>query len=115
MVQLFLYLKILSTILLPKSTQLNILVGIRCSWSTNFDLFNCIKAALNRNIQVTLVTNNDLINNGGYCLNFDELIDCGLKLHLVEYPEMLHYKFCIIDDSTIITGSYNWTFYAEEN
>ncbi len=89
-------------------------VKIAVAWFTNFDLFNCIKAALNRNIQVTLVTNNDLINNGGYCLNFDELIDCGLKLHLVEYPEMLHYKFCIIDDSTIITGSYNWTFYAEE-
>lgn len=89
-------------------------VKIAVAWFTNFDLFNCIKAALNRNIQVTLVTNNDLINNGGYCLNFDELIDCGLKLHLVEYPEMLHYKFCIIDDNTIITGSYNWTFYAEE-
>ncbi len=89
-------------------------VKIAVAWFTNFDLFNCVKSALNRNIEVTLITNNDLINNGGYCLNFDELIDCGLKLHLVEYPEMLHYKFCIIDDCTVITGSYNWTFYAEE-
>lgn len=89
-------------------------VKIAVAWFTNLDLFNCIKATLNRNIKVILVMNNDLINNGGYCLNFDELIDCGLILHLVEYPEMLHYKFCIIDDSTIITGSYNWTFYAEE-
>lgn len=89
-------------------------VKIAVAWFTNLDLFNCIKAALSRNVKVILVTNNDLINNGGYCLNFDELIDCGLILHLVEYPEMLHYKFCIIDDSTTITGSYNWTFYAEE-
>ncbi|MDE5986192.1 MAG: hypothetical protein K2H16_02780 [Prevotella sp.] len=89
-------------------------VKIAVAWFTNFDLFNCIKSTLSRNIEVTLITNNDLINNGGYCLNFDELISCGLKLHLVEYPEMLHYKFCIIDDSTVITGSYNWTFYAEE-
>ena len=89
-------------------------VKIAVAWFTNLDLFNCIKAALSRNVKVILVTNNDLINNGGYCLNFDELIDCGLILHLVEYPKMLHYKFCIIDDSTTITGSYNWTFYAEE-
>ena len=92
----------------------NFSIKIAVAWFTNLDLFNSIKAALSRNIKVILVTNNDLINNGGYCLNFDELIDSGLILHLVEYPEMLHYKFCIIDDSTTITGSYNWTFYAEE-
>ena len=89
-------------------------IKIAVAWFTNFDLFNCVKSALNRGIHITLVTNNDLINNGGYCLNFDELIKSGLKLHLVEYPEMLHYKFCIIDDKAIMTGSYNWTFYAEE-
>ena len=89
-------------------------IKIAVAWFTNFDLFNCVKSALNRGINITLVTNNDLINNGGYCLNFDELINSGLKLHLVEYPEMLHYKFCIIDDEIVMTGSYNWTFYAEE-
>lgn len=89
-------------------------IKIAVAWFTNFDLFNCVKSALDRGIHITLVTNNDLINNGGYCLNFDKLIESGLKLHLVEYPEMLHYKFCIIDDKTVMTGSYNWTFYAEE-
>lgn len=89
-------------------------IKIAVAWFTNFDLFECVKSALNKGIDITLVTNNDLINNGGYCLNFDELIESGLKLYLVEYPEMLHYKFCIIDDETVMTGSYNWTFYAEE-
>ncbi len=27
----------------------------------------------------------------------------------------LHHKFCIIDDSLIINGSYNWTYYAISN
>lgn len=89
-------------------------IKIAVAWFTNFDLFNSVKECLRRGIEVTLVTNNDLINNGGYCLNFNELIECGLKLHLVEYPEMLHYKFCIIDTDIVMTGSYNWTFYAEE-
>ena len=25
----------------------------------------------------------------------------------------LHHKFCVIDRETVITGSYNWTYYAE--
>ena len=25
----------------------------------------------------------------------------------------MHHKFCVIDDSLAITGSYNWTYYAE--
>jgi len=38
----------------------------------------------------------------------------GLELHLVEYPDMLHHKFCVVDHHTVITGSYNWTFFSEE-
>ena len=60
-----------------------------------------------------LVTNNDLINNGGYCLNLNELIDAGLKVYLYEYPDMLHHKFCIFDNELVMTGSYNWTFFSE--
>jgi hypothetical protein len=26
---------------------------------------------------------------------------------------MVHHKFCIIDESLVATGSYNWTYYAE--
>jgi len=100
--------------IIKKINSANNNIKIAVAWFTNFDLFNCVKSALNRGIDITLVTNNDLINNGGYCLNFNELIESGLKLHLVEYPEMLHYKFCIIDNEIVITGSYNWTFYAEE-
>lgn len=25
----------------------------------------------------------------------------------------MHHKFCVIDDKIAITGSYNWTYYAE--
>ncbi len=89
-------------------------VKIAMAWFTNFDIFKVIKNKLETsNIEIILVTNNDLINNGGYCLNFDELIDAGLKIILYEYPEMINHKFCIIDNSLVMTGSYNWTFFAE--
>ena len=30
-------------------------------------------------------------------------------------PNFLHHKFCIIDNSIIINGSYNWTYNAQKN
>lgn len=89
-------------------------IKIAVAWFTNFEIFKAIKYKLeNSNVKIILVTNNDLINNGGYCLNFNELIDLGLKVYLYEYPHMLHHKFCIIDQDVIMTGSYNWTFFSE--
>lgn len=89
-------------------------IKIAMAWFTNFDIFKVIKHKLqNSDVEIILVTNNDLINNGGYCLNYNELIDAGLKIYLYEYPDMINHKFCIIDDAMVMTGSYNWTFFAE--
>jgi len=83
------------------------------AWFTNFSIFKAIRHKLEEGTKVILLTNNDLINNGGYCLNFNELIDKGLELHLAEYPELIHHKFCIVDEQLLMTGSYNWTFFSE--
>lgn len=83
------------------------------AWFTNFNIYKAIRRRLDEGIKVILLTNNDLINNGGYCLNFNELIDRGLELHLAEYPELIHHKFCIVDEQLLMTGSYNWTFFSE--
>ncbi len=89
-------------------------IKIAMAWFTNFDIFRVVKHKLeSSDVDITLVTNNDLINNGGYCLNLNELIDAGLKMYLYEYPDMLHHKFCIIDEELVMTGSYNWTFFSE--
>ena len=89
-------------------------IKIAMAWFTNFDIFNILKEKLEENIDIAMITNNDLINNGGYCLNLNELIVCGMKIYLMEYPDLLHHKFCIIDDKTLMSGSYNWTFFSEE-
>ena len=89
-------------------------IKIAMAWFTNFDIFRVIKHKLeSSDVEITLVTNNDLINNGGYCLNLNELLCAGIKMYLYEYPDMLHHKFCIIDDELVMTGSYNWTFFSE--
>lgn len=90
-------------------------VKIAVSWFTNYSLFKQIGQMAEDDIKVQLILNNDLINNGGYCLNFNELIDKGVMISLVEYPHLLHHKFVIIDDTLLITGSYNWTRFSGKN
>lgn len=91
-------------------------VKIAVSWFTNYDLFKTVNELADKGINIEIVINNDLINNGGYCLNFDELISKeSVRFYLVEYPHLLHHKFCIIDDKTIINGSYNWTRFSGSN
>lgn len=90
-------------------------VKIAVSWFTKYSLFKQVKNMSENGVKVQLITNNDLINNGGYCLNFNELISSGVEISLVEYPHLLHDKFCIIDDSVIIDGSYNWTRFSHNN
>lgn len=88
---------------------------IAVSWITNYSLFNQLKSLAKKGINVSIITNNDLINNGGYCLNLNELIECGIHISLVEYPHLLHHKFVIVDDKLLITGSYNWTRFSGKN
>ena len=90
-------------------------VKIAVSWFTNFSLFKQIGQMAEDGIKVQLIINNDLINNGGYCLNFNELIDKGVLISLIEYPHLLHHKFVVIDDKLLITGSYNWTRFSGKN
>lgn len=86
---------------------------IAMAWFTNYDIFEKLLELRGRNISIDLIIINDLINNGGYCLNFNELIENGGSVYLSEFPSMMHHKFCIIDDEILINGSYNWTYYAE--
>lgn len=90
-------------------------IKVAVSWFTNYALFKQLKEFAQQGVSVQLIINNDLINNGGYCLNFNELIAAGAHLSLVEYPHLIHHKFCIIDDKTVVNGSYNWTRFSENN
>lgn len=49
-----------------------------------------------------------------YAPDFNEFINAGGKLRIAGAEVgFMHHKFCVIDDSVAITGSYNWTYYAE--
>lgn len=90
-------------------------IKIAVSWFTNYALFKQLKELARKGIDIQLIINNDSVNNGGYCLDFNELIELGVHISLVEFPHLLHHKFCIIDNKIVINGSYNWTRFSEKN
>ena len=88
---------------------------IAMAWFTNPVIFNTLLRICKRGIEVTLLINNDLINNRPNGLPFDKLIQAGASLYIAESPKLIHNKFCIIDERIVIDGSYNWTILAENN
>ena len=86
---------------------------IAVSWFTNEKIFDVLLAKLEHGVKITLVIIDDYINNGDYGLNFQKFIDKGGKLFYGKEENPMHHKFCIIDESILFTGSYNWTYFAE--
>jgi len=87
---------------------------IAVTWFTNHDIFNAIIEKLkNPNFKVDLIVLNDRINNKREGVDFQKLIDLNGNFYFSRNENMVHHKFCIVDNSFVITGSYNWTYYAE--
>ena len=89
-------------------------IQVAMAWFTSNELFEALINALNRDVDVELILLDNAINYMYYAPDFNELINAGGKLRIAG-PEVgfMHHKFCVIDDSLVITGSYNWTYYAE--
>lgn len=89
-------------------------IKIAMAWFTSPELFNEIISCLNKGIQIELVLLDDAINYHPYAPDFNIFIKKGGILRTARVnPRFMHHKFCIVDKTVVITGSYNWTYYAE--
>ncbi|MEJ7667098.1 MAG: phospholipase D-like domain-containing protein [Hymenobacter sp.] len=87
---------------------------IAVTWFTNHDLFDAVLKKLeNPDFEASLIVLNDRINNKKEGVDFQAFIDRGGNFYYSSEERMVHHKFCIIDNKIVITGSYNWTYYAE--
>ena len=91
-------------------------IFIAVAWFTNKNLFNELLLKANEGCKVHLIISDDEINSNSKN-NFESLINYNSKFYRVGdgNTELMHNKFCVIDYSTVITGSYNWSYKAETN
>lgn len=68
---------------------------------------NEIIAAKKRGVSVTIITDNDKLNDKGSDIRW--LADEGVRIRIDESSSHMHHKFCIVDREILLTGSYNWT------
>lgn len=94
--------------------QANSTVDIAMAWFTNESLFQVLENCLNRGVKVRLVLLDNPINFMEYAPDFNRLIKNGGELYIAsDGIGFMHHKFCIVDEKILVTGSYNWTYYAE--
>lgn len=91
-------------------------IKIAVAWFTNDLLFQPLLLKLAAGVTVEIILNKDEINcSDENEIDFDEFINAGGTLRWNDTKQLLHDKFCIIDDQIVIYGSYNWTNKAEYN
>ena len=100
--------KILSNLKNAKSS-----IKVAVAWFTNPLFYKSIIDKLHSGVNVELILADDRLNFLNPSIHFQEFIDYGGTIHVSKFPNLMHHKFCIIDERILITGSYNWTKVAE--
>jgi len=91
-------------------------VFIAVAWFTNKELFNEILERAKADCKVLLIITDDAINTTSN-IKYELLEKYNSKCYKIGGSEtkLMHNKFCVIDYSIVITGSYNWSYKAESN
>lgn len=100
--------------IIPYLNQAKKEVVIAMAWFTSSELFEAIISCLHRKVNVELILLDNAINYMYYAPDFNQFIAAGGKLRIADFSVgFMHHKFCVVDKKIAITGSYNWTYYAE--
>lgn len=74
---------------------------------TDDEIAEAIAEAHHRRIQVRIITDNEKSTDTGS--DVDRLEEIGVAVRHDNSPYHMHHKFAILDNSILLSGSYNWT------
>lgn len=96
------------------NAQSSIIIAV--AWFTNRNLFDVILKKAQQGCRVHLMITDDEINNNSQ-INYEFIEQYQSHFYKIGAEEkvLMHNKFCIIDNTVVITGSYNWSYKAEIN
>lgn len=91
-------------------------VYIAVAWFTNKLIFDKLLLKVKNGCKVYIIISNDKINENSQ-IDFELLEKFNGKIYKIGDGDtnLMHNKFCVIDHTTVITGSYNWSYKAESN
>lgn len=100
-----------------QDAQHEILVAV--AWFTDREIFEVLCQKAQSGVQVSVALLGDDINQAPGALNFHRLRNLDGKVTFLpsgsDGAPMMHHKFCVLDTTTVITGSYNWSKKAQSN
>ena len=104
------YFKDIRNIIIEQIQLANSEILIAVAWLTDEKIISVLEAVARKNIKIKIVFYDDKINKKDL---FRELYISNVDIRVSK--KLMHNKFCIIDKSTVINGSYNWTYNASNN
>jgi phosphatidylserine/phosphatidylglycerophosphate/cardiolipin synthase-like enzyme len=90
------------------------------AWFTDVDIYNAVLDVQNKGVNVYIIIANHEFNQNSR-VDYKKLLEnngCVSYIGNINDSagnKLMHNKFSIIDDSILITGSYNWTYKARMN
>jgi hypothetical protein len=88
-------------------------ISVAVCWFTNQELFDLLCEKLKNGVTIELIILDDYTNANPFGCDFSKFLTLGGQLYLSSVEKPMHNKYCIIDNNILITGSYNWTYFAE--
>lgn len=87
-------------------------IKVAVAWFTDPELFEALIRCARRKVAVQVATLDDHINRNS-SLALERLTVLGGQWHWIPEGDsragLLHHKFCLLDDRTVINGRYHWT------
>ncbi|MHA8103814.1 phospholipase D-like domain-containing protein [Aquirufa nivalisilvae] len=98
-----------------KTSKDSIFVAV--AWFTDAKLFDILCQKATSGLDVQLIVMDDEITRN-CSIDYRKLEVCGGKVFLINNEitgTLMHNKFCVVDKTNTITGSYNWSIKAQSN
>jgi len=91
-------------------------IYVAVAWFTDDVLFHELEKKVKEGCTVSIITSDDFINKQS-SIDYDYYRSENFQILLYgnSNKDLIHHKFCVIDEKTVISGSYNWTRKAKTN